>query len=259
MPHETNDPTPPNEIAAMCEEGARAYGVTAEVHPADHIFWFIFNLSYFQNKANEAVRHYFSNGNESARKLKSILAEFVSAHEISMLEFASGYGCVTRHLKVEIPHLDMTCCDIHPAAVDFTRNILGVKCELSNSDPKKVNLNKLFQVVFALSFFSHMPARTWREWLVRLAAHTEPGGIVIFTTHGLRSAQLQNVASLGENGFWFNPQSEQQDIDLADYGTTITSFDYVYRQISSIPNIRLIKFQEAFWWGHQDVYVLLKI
>ncbi len=69
---------------------------------------------------------------------------------------------------------------------------------------------------------------------------------------------MMKVDNLGESGFWFNPQSEQKDIDASEYGTTITSFDYVYTQINSIPDVRLIKFQEGFWWGHQDVYMLQK-
>jgi hypothetical protein len=245
------------EIAAICEEAALSYRVIADVHPADHIFWFIFNLPYFQSKA-EAARHYFSNGNESAHKLRTILGDYFPELNVPMLEFASGYGCVTRHFSHEIPKIDVTACDIHPAAVDFIKSVVGVKSELSNPVPEELELGKLFKVVFALSFFSHMPERTWRRWLMRLVAHTEPGGIVIFTTHGARSAQMMSVGSLGEDGFWFNPQSEQEDLDRADYGTTITSFDYVYRQIKSIPNVRLIKFHEGFWWGHQDLYVSRK-
>jgi SAM-dependent methyltransferase len=257
MTHEIVYPELDTKIASMCEEAALAYGAKADVHPADHIFWFILNLPYFQDKA-EAVRGYFSNGNESARKLKTILADLIPTRDVSMLEFASGYGCVTRHLRHEIPNLDVTACDIHPAAVDFIRNVLGVKCELSDSAPEGLALGKLFQVVFALSFFSHMPDRTWRRWLDRLAAHTEPGGFIIFTTHGLRSAKMMKVTNLGGNNIWFNPQSEQDDLDTAEYGTTITSFDYVYAQISSIPDVRLVGFQEGFWWGHQDVYTLQK-
>ena len=45
-------------------------------------------------------------------------------------------------------------------------------------------------------------------------------------------------------------------MDAAEYGTTITTFDYVYRELNSIPDIHLVKFQEGFWWGHQDVYIL---
>ncbi len=88
------------KIVSMCEEAALAYGVKANVHPADHIFWFIFNLPYFR-KIEEAIRNYFSNGNKSACKLRIIAGDLVPAQDVSMLEFASGYGCVTRHLSHE--------------------------------------------------------------------------------------------------------------------------------------------------------------
>ena len=152
MTYQTVYPELDTKIVSMCEEAAAAYGVNADVHPADHIFWFIFNLPYFQNKA-DAVRGYFSNGNESACKLGVILGELIRTRDVSMLEFASGYGCVTRHLGREIPNLDVTACDIHPSAVEFIKNVLGLKCEPSNSAPENLVLRKMFQVVFACHSF----------------------------------------------------------------------------------------------------------
>jgi hypothetical protein len=80
----------------------------------------------------------------------------------------------------------VTACDIHPEAGAFLREKLGVAAVGSVEVPEKFNLGQRFDVVFALSFFSHLPHSGWRRWLLALAEHTGPDGILIFTTHGER-------------------------------------------------------------------------
>lgn len=58
------------------------------------------------------------------------------------------------------------------------------------------------------------------------------------------------------DGFRFSPSSEQNDLDSAEYGTTIVSVEYVLQHIP--PDCRLLHFSEAEWEGYQDAYVLSK-
>jgi hypothetical protein len=39
----------------------------------------------------------------------------------------------------------------------------------------------------------------------------------------------------------------------------MTSTDYVFTQIQQTAGLRVVHFEEAFWYGHQDVYVLRKL
>ena len=81
-----------------------------------------------------------------------------------LLEFASGYGCVTRHIKKN-PDYDVVSCDIHPQAVDFLRSRIDVKAIQSMHVPEEFAPVDKFDVVFALSFFSHMPKSSFGRWL----------------------------------------------------------------------------------------------
>jgi SAM-dependent methyltransferase len=155
-----------------------------------------------------------------------------------------------------MPRIDLTCCDIHEAAVTFIRDELGAKAVLSHRVPEQLKLGTQFDAVFALSFFSHMPDATWRRWLQALADHVRPGGVVIFTTHGAVSAGHLGVTPI--EGYWFGSGSEQEDLDAADYGTAVTTREYVDRQIADIPEIAIEIFRQGYWWGHQDLYVLRK-
>jgi hypothetical protein len=127
---------------------------------------------------------------------------------------------------------------------------------LSTSQPEDLFLDKKFDVVFALSFFSHMPKDTFSRWLERLASFIKPEGYLIFTTHGLRSQRmLQQRFKFDDEGFYFRSVSEQKDINTEEYGTAFVTPQYVIDKLAEIPNLPLQYFHEGYWWGQQDVYV----
>jgi SAM-dependent methyltransferase len=239
----------------VVQELETLYGVSADVHEADHIFNFVATHHRYATRG-DALREYLRTGCDSAARLKSLLSELAPAGQATLLEFASGYGCVTRHLQSALPSVRIVPCDIHREAVDFIKRITGLNGVLSRTIPEEARFDGEFDAVFALSFFSHMPKTTWTRWLRKLVDAAAPGGLIIFTTHGFTSAPLMLNPPLDQDGFWFNPHSEQADLSVADYGTTITSRRFVCSQIDSIPHARLIQFREGFWWGHQDLYVL---
>lgn len=224
------------------------------VHEQDFIYKFLTTLPAYHGDG-KALAGYLHEGERSAVRLRELVLDQFGREDISLLEFASGYGCVTRHLPGVLPQANITACDIHAAAVDFIATQFRVRAIGSVADPDCLNLNRTFDVVFALSFFSHMPKNTWGRWLRTLVRHTVRDGVVIFTTHGQQSVRHFPDYQAGVDGFWFKPISEQNDLDISEYGTTVTLLDFVSREIAN-SGARLVRFQEALWWGHQDLYVL---
>ncbi len=106
-----------------------------------------------------------------------------------------------------------------------------------------------------------MPDCTFGDWLSALFRHVRPGGNLIFTTHGMISLEKvwKNTYKLDPSGYLFVPVSEQRDIEAADYGTSMTSTDYVTRQIYRRLAAPTALISQGFWWGHQDVYVVAKL
>jgi SAM-dependent methyltransferase len=233
---------------------AATHGVIPDIHPDDHMF------TYMRDNLNmtleQAVNSYFVHGAESFEHLRSLVTQYRATQKLSLLEFASGYGCVTRFIATRSPEWATTCCDIHPAAVKFINDYLSVPAIQSVPVPEDLKLPDSYDVVFALSLFSHLPAKIWFRWLRALSDCVKPGGLLIFTTHGMVSARIQKFPPLDSDGYWFHPFSEQKDLDSADYGTTITTFDFVLRQVKALPSFRLLNFQEGLWRKNQDVYVL---
>ncbi len=246
-----------DEYRPVCDEFARQVGVLPDVHPEDFIFRFLIENPVFTDK-KDAIGYYFNDGAKSARRLKTLLAEVCEFGDrpIELLEFASGFGCVTRHLKGALPNVATTSCDIHPDAIRFIRDTLGATALQSASVPEDLDPGRQFDAVFALSFFSHMPKRSYARWMQKLASLAKTGGFLLFTAHGHVSRDKHlTQCQLDDEEFFFHPSSEQKDLDTAEYGTTISSARYVLRLAFGMPNLRLRYFHEGFWWEHQDLYV----
>lgn len=234
-------------------------GVVSDIHPDDLIFRFVVEFPGFLTN-EQAVKYYFHDGANSAKKLSNLLFSQLGLRrsaDTSLLEFASGYGCVTRHLIRELAPVTIVSCDIHEAACAFIESSIGVKAILSATKPENLGIkNNSFDVVFALSFFSHMPEHTWGRWLKSLFDKVKPGGYLIFTTHGMTTWENLGKPIISQGGIWFAPASEQKDLDVADYGSTIVTPEYVNRAVENILHQSVLRMDEADWWGHQDLYVV---
>jgi SAM-dependent methyltransferase len=242
----------------FCNAAGSRLKVIPQIHGDDFIFHFLIHNPVFQHP-QQAVAYYFENGADSASKLRDLLTNVCGRQlaGLRLLDFASGYGCVARHYGNQLPDCAVTTCDIHPQAVDFLQRELAVPSVLSAAQPEQLTLPEPYDVVFALSFFSHMPRSSFTRWLTRLTQALAPGGHLIFTTHGLVSqAEHLSHAVLDAENFYFAPDSEQGDLSEAEYGTAISGPDFVIKQLYTIPRATLVYFREAAWWGHQDVYIV---
>jgi hypothetical protein len=251
------------DIDALCREHAKEWKVSAAVHPKDFIFHFLLKHPSFSGMSGDAVKHYFDDGRKSAELLKSILENDLSIEvtkRMQMLEFASGYGAVTRHLKAVLPAFDITSSDIHLEANDFVTTLLGGRSIPSSSVPECFDAAGQYDFVFALSFFSHMPKIAFLRWLRALFNALRVGGSLIFTTHGATTLRkiLTDVV-LDDDGFYFKPESEQDDLEKAEYGTAVTSNKFVVERLENLENCELRLVRAGLWWGHQDLYAASKI
>ena len=239
-------------------EIAARFAVRPDVHPADMIFRFVATHSGFPD-SYQAIQYYFADGKKSAERLRALVQQWLPDRaQGRLLEFASGYGCVTRHLLAQgLPGWELTCADIHDEAVLFLQR-LGARALPSASRPEALRLQP-FDVVFALSFFSHMPDATFARWLKSLYDAVLPQGLLIFTTHGYQSLPHLGNPPFNKQGYWFRADSEQLDLPGEQYGLMAVTPAYVCDRIKSLPgNPQIAVFNEGLWWGHQDLWVVRK-
>ncbi len=250
-----------NLLTSLIEE----FGVPVEVHEEDFLLKF---LKHHLPDNETAFKHYFENGKESATRIRDIIIRniqptgisTIDPNNFSLLDFASGFGMVNRHFPIVIPQARVEASDIHPKAVEFHTRYLNIKCHLSNYKPSKLNIPNKYDAIVALSFFSHMPSRSWLPWLRTLCDLLVEGGMLIFTTHGPSSsvALTEKFISKGLN-FYFYPESEQDDLIQNEYGTACAHPSFVMKIFEALPDMHLSEYKQGIWWGGtQDVYVLTR-
>ena len=242
-----------------CEKAAARLDVSPEVHVDDFIFRFCYENPVFPTKES-AINYYFDESANSAKKVRRHIDRWMGKRDrpLNILEFASGYGAVTRHAKKELEPHSLTSCDIHPQAIEFLSKYFHVKILQSQVSPEALDFTEKYDVIFVLSFFSHMPRETWLRWLSRLYSALASGGIMLFTTHGKVSLQSAPQAVPDEEGYWFSPMSEQSDLETSDYGATITLKKFVDARIALLQESDYLYYEQAGWWSHQDVYIIRK-
>lgn len=230
-------------------------GVNCEIHPNDEIFQFIFN----HPTSTNPLRDYLSDGWRTSYELMIILEEVGRSlvRCTSFLEFASGYGRLTRHLAKFPGAGKVSVSDVMPGAIEFCQQRFGVSGFPSSPEPEKVAFPQQYEVVFVLSLFSHLPKSTWSQWLLALYGAVAPGGCLIFTTHG-ESVATQSGVELDNQGFFFVPSSESDHLANEQYGTTITSVDFVEREISRLPDAASLLFKRDHFWAGQDAWIVGK-
>lgn len=230
-------------------------GVNCEIHPDDEIFKFFYN----HPKCTNPLRDYFADGWRSLLELMVIL-EKIDQPLIrceSLLEFASGYGRLTRHLS-KFPGSDKVhSADVMPGSVEFIREKFSIDGFYSSNQPGQLEFPQQYEVIFVLSLFSHLPQSSWSDWLQKLFSALKPGGHLVFSTHGEGFADRNNI-ELDQHGFFFIASSESSHLAGEEYGTSITSQAFVKNVVAGIDGMEVALFQADHFWAGQDAWAIKK-
>ncbi len=137
----------------------------------------------------------------------------------------------------------------------------GVKSQVSANRPEDLSITGRYDFIFVLSLFSHLPDATFGPWLSALYNLLEPGGSLLFTTHGEAALNLHRehfgLNFDQEMGFGYRPESDQQDLAASEYGTAVVTIPYVYKQINRHTEGAAIKsFKAMRWFGLQDEWII---
>ena len=245
-----------NLIEQHALEGAFAqmFGLECRIAPGDDIFHFFAG----HPTSNNPLRDYLADGWRTLAELM-LLLEQVRQPLLqlgSVLEFASGHGRFTRHLVKAIGAERVTVSDVVRDAVAFSQSTFGVTGLVSHAQPEAVHWPRTYELVFVLSLFSHLPRGSWSRWLARLWDAVAPGGLLVFSTHGVEAARRAGVA-LDDSGYFFAASSESNAIDAQEYGTAFTSEAFVRQQVGALMGeAALTHFAPVWFWNHQDAWVL---
>lgn len=141
------------------------------------------------------------------------------------LDFGCGYGRVCRFLVQDVQPDRVWVTDVLPEAVRFSAKEFGVHpvFDLAARD----DLRETFDLIYAISVFTHIPLAEADTLAGLLASCLTPGGLLVFTTHG-----RDTLASIRPYGSEFVDQRERikRELDQSDasYRPYIHSKDGTY-------------------------------
>ncbi|NJK36520.1 MAG: class I SAM-dependent methyltransferase [Oscillatoriales cyanobacterium RM2_1_1] len=201
------------------------------INNQDEMYLFALENQQFPERA--AVRYYF-NGCRILDGVRSIVNwHFQGFERVSrFLDFASGYGRFTRFLIQELPPQKVWVSDILASAVTFQVTNFQVNGVISESIPADYPPQAPFDCILACSFFSHMPEKTFIDWMRVLYGLIAPGGLLLFSVHD--RALLPEHLRIQASALLFVPASESRSLDVQDYGTTYVGETFVGQVLQMI-------------------------
>lgn len=248
-------------------------GFVSDIAPADEMHQFMIDFWDWTHHVSpmrapsDARYSYFRSGEVMLRDLEKILRDQgIDLGEVdSFLEFASGYGRFTRFLVRRVPPERVTVSDIIAPAVEFARKTFGVSGFPSTASAGDLEHDDRYQVIFVASLFSHLAIEHWTDWLRRLYDLLEPGGHLLFSTHGdhardvIYGDHFKDQLDQKAPGFAYLLTNET-DGRLAEdyYGSAFVTEDYVRAQVQEHGLGEIVRMYPTLLWGSQDVYVIHK-
>jgi 2-polyprenyl-3-methyl-5-hydroxy-6-metoxy-1,4-benzoquinol methylase len=112
---------------------------------------------------------------------------------ISILDFGCGCGRTSRHWQRPIHGTD-----IRNELVVWCQEHLPGNYTVNDPEPPTLYSNSAFDVVYAVSVFTHLTVDRQRQWLAEFARVIRPGGLLLLTTHGDRAAAENQALSEDE-------------------------------------------------------------
>lgn len=122
-------------------------------------------------------------GAESIRKVVGRHGPAVEKLD-AILDFGCGCGRVTRRWA-GLPHTDVHGTDASGAAVEWCRdNLPFASFETNGLAPPLPHGDASFDLVYALSVFTHLTEELQHAWMAELERVLRPGALLLLTTHG---------------------------------------------------------------------------
>jgi SAM-dependent methyltransferase len=190
------------------------------------------------------------------------------------LDFGASSGRVVRVLAAAHPQARWSACDPNAAAIAWAgAHLPGIDFFTSPQDPPLPRADGAFDLVFAISVWSHYDRGAALRWLGEMARVVRRGGHLLLTTHGPQSVAwsaerearssgqlVEIVKALHRDGFWFAPEfGEEGDWGVVhpEWGTSFLTPEWLLSQLGG--SWHVAHYMPGCVDGNQDVYVLRRV
>lgn len=222
------------------------------------------------------LAHYFDTGEDAVRNIINALIANFRGPPKAILDFPSGSGRVTRHLKAFFPDAHVTACDLYDHHINFCAETLGAEAVLSKENFDELHFDRKYDVIFCGSLLTHLPAKLFIAALRCMARALSDTGVAVVTTHGrhvefsqkhkyaIIQPELFEVAEATIETEGFGYVDYEHDVLATswnrqeNYGVTLTRPHWAMKALETDYSIRIMGYNERGWDAGQDVIVFGK-
>ena len=174
----------------------------------------------------------------------------------SILDFGCGCGRTLLWLMRQFPDARFCGADVDAKAIAWCRaHLPAADWRVNVERPPLAFPDHEFDLIYAVSVFTHLPADLQQLWLPELVRILRPGGILLVTVHGERAwSQLDPAAAqrLRREGFLFQTSAKLRGILPEWYHTAYHTQEYAVAQVGA--HLRVLAYV-AGGMGDQDAIV----
>lgn len=160
--------------------------------PPEYMLYEAYKLNY---------QEYMDDGKQTAAWIVAQLSAFTELSGKTIFEWGCGPARIVRHLPVLLPYSKIAASDYNRETIQWCRqNIPGVEFRHNQLSPPLPYADASFDVVYALSVFTHLSEPNHYDWIEELHRVLRPGGSLLLTTQGnifqtkLTAAEQQHFA-----------------------------------------------------------------
>ncbi len=199
-------------------------------------------------------------GRACATDIASALARFGRSlgASRSILDFGCGCGGTLLWLRELAPSASISGTDIDAEAIEWCRaNLAFGRFGTNGSLPPLPYADGSFDLVYAISVFTHLDEQFQHRWLAELRRIVAPGGTCLVTLHGPDSWKemgARDREALARSGFVFVRTDTTRGLFPDWYQTAFHTQAYVESTFTAYFDV--LGFIPKGLSGHQDVAVL---
>lgn len=233
-----------------------------------------------EDKENPSVspddtEHYMAVGYDAIRLILAALVTSGRAAPGRVLDFPSGSGRVTRHLRAMFPAAHLGACDLYEGHVRFCAEHFGAEPLLSTEDLDELDVGCDWDLIFCGSLLTHLPEELFQKAIDFIERSLSPSGLAIVTVEGRHAAWRQDNTwkfmeddmfipareGVHQRGFGFadyDPAMKSKFNKQSRYGIALVKPSWVMRSLEEREGIRILGYIERGWDQHQDVVIFGK-
>jgi SAM-dependent methyltransferase len=212
----------------------------------------------FRVSETPSLPEFLTVGRRCAENLESALEQVGRPVEgfRSVLDFGCGCGRTLLWLARRYPRCHWSGADTDPDAIAWCRrHIPGAQFEQGRTLPPLAFPRGSFDLIYAISVFTHLSEEYQLSWLDEFHRLLAPGGLLLVTLHGeaaWRGLPSADIDAIRREGILFRESGKLAGIFPRWYQTTYHHPEYVRKRFAE--RVKVVAYLPG-GMGYQDVLV----